>query len=82
MANQWIITKDIIEDGAAEGTTSAIFKDNIKMPVRFKLFDDDQELYLVGRMEKEDFNLLDELGRGYGCTEIKTSKNGKPFTTL
>ncbi len=82
MSNQWIITKDIIEDGEAEGIKSSSFDKNIEMPVSFQLFDDDEILYLEGKMEKQDFHPLDELGQGYGCTHLKTSINGNLFTVL
>jgi hypothetical protein len=47
--------------------------------VKFRLLDDDGEVYFWGFMEHSDlhgtedraFAPLDDLGRGYGCTELQ-----------
>ena len=94
MENQWKITEDKINEtiktesgeytfGTEINTTSGTFTMGVDLPVRFKMYDDDGELYLEGRMQIEDFHPLDDLGTpSYGCTEIKTSIKGRPFTTL
>jgi hypothetical protein len=74
MANQWMITKDLIDDGANEGRKSAGFKPGKPMTVKFRMYDDDMELYFTGIMEEEDFHPLDDFGMpGYGCTTLETN---------
>jgi hypothetical protein len=83
MSNQWKITKDVIDFGEANGVTSNDYQKDTELPVRFKMYDDDGELYFEGRMETPDFHPLDDFGMpGYGCTEIKYSENGNKFETL
>lgn len=82
MANQWMITADKIDNGESNGRKSAGFKSGVKMPVLFKMYDDDNILYFEGVMQEQDFHPLDEYGVGFGCTGMKTSINGKPFTWL
>jgi len=80
--NHWIITKDHI-DSKLVGIKSRSFPADLKpenMPVRFKMYDDDRQLYCEGRMMECDFDPLDDFGMGgLGCTELQYSKNGKPF---
>ena len=90
--NLWIITKDHIEDGAAVDTGSSRWEEEAKewwnnykdhLPVRFKMYDDDGELYYEGRMEIEDFHPLDDFGMpNSGCTELWYSKNNQAFKLL
>ncbi|RLC24905.1 MAG: hypothetical protein DRH93_03360 [Deltaproteobacteria bacterium] len=94
MSNQWKITKDLINKplsrgsdsycyGTELGTTSKVFEMGRPMPVKFRLYDDDENLYFEGVMEEEDFHPLDDIGTpGYGCTGIRTSVNNKPFRVL
>jgi len=94
MPNQWRITKDIINEPLGNysfpteiGTTSSRFdyaKDSAKgMPVRFKIYDDDDNLYFEGRMEEENFHPLDDFGMpSYGCTYLKYSRSGEKFKHL
>jgi len=48
--------------------------------LKFRLLDDDKEVYFVGYMEETKsealFYPLDTLGASYGCTEIQIFKNG------
>lgn len=46
MANQWMITEDKINDGESKGLKSYGFKPGVDMPVRFKMFDDDNNLWM------------------------------------
>ncbi|WP_153307647.1 hypothetical protein [Desulfospira joergensenii] len=82
MINQWMITVDYIENGQANGRKSTGFKSGIKMPVRFKIYDDDMNLYFEGVMKEADFHPLDEFAAAYGCVHVKISEDGKPFTWL
>jgi hypothetical protein len=84
MANQWMITEDKINTPKVEESRKSTgFKTGKQLPVRFRLLDDDREVYFMGRMEEEDFHPLDDFGMpGYGCTIIETSVNGKPFEIL
>lgn len=78
--NPWKITKDIIEDGKAIGTTSSCWEDNIECndytKIKFRLLDDDSNVYLEGVMRVMDFQPLDDFGISYGCTEIQYMENG------
>lgn len=77
MTNQWIITKDIICDGESVGVTSPSFDKAVEMPVKFRLYDDDDNLYLEGEMEDHDFDPLDDFGMpSYGCTTLKYREHG------
>jgi hypothetical protein len=75
----WIITRDCINEnnnnevGTGQGTVSA------KGYTRFRLYDDDNNLYFEGRMCNacEGFEPLHELGYGYGCSYIKLFERGK-----
>ncbi|MCP4570567.1 MAG: hypothetical protein GY841_23530 [FCB group bacterium] len=83
---KWIITKDIICDGdddGVRGPTTPEGLDPKALPYRFKMYDDDGELYYEGRASSESFDPLDDFGTpNTGCTEIKYSKGGGPFETL
>jgi hypothetical protein len=82
MANQWMITKDLIDDGANEGRKSAGFKPGKPMTVKFRMYDDDMELYFTGHMQKLDFEPLEDFGMpAYGCTELQYN-TGKGWDTM
>lgn len=77
----WIITKDHIEDGEHEGYTLAP-QEALKNPLikellinKFRLFDDDGELYLEGLSTNQNaesaFEPLDWATANFGCTNIK-----------
>lgn len=84
----WIITKDIIGGGLGNGIRSTNCPDNLskseieeKMPHKFRLYDDDRELYFEGFSSdcetEEAFAPLDDFGEGgYGCTYMKYLING------
>lgn len=61
---------------------------NLAHGVRFRLLDDDGEVYFEGRMtlgtECFGFEPLDSVGAAYGCTEIQvwTPGKGGGWTTL
>lgn len=52
------------------------------LPVWFRIFDDDRNLYFEGRMDCADFEPLDDLGRAYGATTLKYREPGKPWVQL
>lgn len=68
----YIITHNLIDCKPPKEITDEIVK---KFPVKFRLFDDDGELYFEGRMSgnegQDEFEPEDEIGVGYGCTETK-----------
>ncbi len=76
---RWEITKDLIDTGA-EGTEGPrdldpAIKEN---PAKFKMYDDDGELYYEGVIygEFDGFEPLEDFGTwNAGCTEIRY--NGK-----
>jgi len=97
--NLWIITRDHIEDGAAVGTGSpewsfqpilrrsqkhlAELIKKYELSVRFKMYDDDGELYYEGSMQIEDFHPLDDYGMpNAGCTYLEYSRNNEAFEML
>lgn len=85
MDNHWIITKDFI-GSKSKGIKSACFPDDLSendLPVTFRMYDGDNNLYVEGKMFVEDFEPLDDYGLGgLGCTGVKTSVNGQPFAWL
>ena len=85
MPNHWIITKDFI-GSKSKGIRSSAFPDNLSaddLPVTFQMYDDDKNLYVEGKMVREDFEPLDDYGMGgLGCTGVKTSVNGSQFEWL
>lgn len=71
----FIITKDFIEGTNRPAITEDQKK---KMPHKFRLFDDDGELYFEGySSNSSSFRPLDEYGIDYGCTEIKYFEKDK-----
>lgn len=89
----WVITKDYIEDGHANGTMGpkwvTLSEEHIrKHGKKFRMYDDDGELYYEGyNIENEDpgpfesdpgFEPLDDFGMpNAGCTYIEYLENGK-----
>jgi hypothetical protein len=84
----WIITKDIIEDGKCNGTMGPSniapeISDRLKKGegTKFRLFDDDGELYAEGLQiegDSDGFGPLDDFGMpNWGCTDLKQFINGK-----
>lgn len=76
---KWVITKNHLDGKNGFGNFKG---DPSTLPVRFKLYDDDGELYYEGRASEEDFAPLDWAMAYAGCTIMKTSTNGKPFQIL
>ncbi len=80
---RWIITKDIIDDGDDNGIMSFDGPPRENFPSKkFRMFDDDGELYYEGIAEPDDecseFEPLDDYGMpNAGCTEIKYFENGE-----
>jgi hypothetical protein len=76
----FIILKDIIEDGEAEGFMHGnenYIKDG-KCKHTFRLLDADDEVYFEGKSgNSSSFEPLDLFGSGYGCTDIQYLENGK-----
>ena len=73
----WTITNDLVDDGKKVGTSSCNFDEAqaALLKHRFRLLDDDGEIYYEGRSDDCDseraFAPLDDFGQGYaGCTEI------------
>jgi hypothetical protein len=67
----WKITKNVI-DLNQDHQASHDYKEGAVLPCRFKLFDDDGELYFEGIADEEDFSPLDEYAMpSYGCTAIQ-----------
>lgn len=73
----WTITNDLVDDGKQVGTSSCNFDEAqaALLKHRFRLLDDDGEIYYEGRSDDCDseraFAPLDDFGQGYaGCTEI------------
>ena len=79
----WTITDDRLERGTKVGTTSTNY-DEAKTALlkhRFRLLDDDGEVYYEGLSDDRDsqraFDPLDDFGLGYaGCTEIQYLEMG------
>ena len=75
----WEITKNIIdgfEDDEIVHPVSRNFKRDVKLPFKFRMLDDDGEIYFEGLSDDnrtEDlFAPLDDFGMpSYGCTEIQ-----------
>jgi hypothetical protein len=92
-SNLWTITKDHIATGADKprvGFGSYKGADAAAdLPIRFKLYDDDGELYYEGRMATLDcdgdaaFAPLDWATADAGCTEMQVAQPGSDtFETL
>ena len=91
MAYAWVITKDLIEDGKCDrlwgprgASKSKLDALDMGEGVRFRLLDDDGEVYyegrIVGALDSEQhsgFEPLEDLGYATGCTEIHYFENGR-----
>jgi hypothetical protein len=93
MPNLWTITKDHVSDreersrvgfGTYKGSNA-----KADLPIRFRLLDDDGEVYYVGRMSTLDcegdeaFRPLDWAMADSGCTEMQVKAPGSDtFETL
>ena len=71
----WKITRNIIDENK-DHQVSRDFKKDTKLPFKFRMLDDDREIYFYGVSDDnrtEDlFAPLDCYGMpGYGCTEIQ-----------
>jgi len=86
----WCITRDFIDDGYSVGVcspdcainfnkktlSSKISEIEAEMPFRFRMLDDDDELYYIGYSSDNEtinaFDALDDFGiPNAGCTEIQ-----------
>ena len=78
----WSITVDHIDDGEAVGMGEGKLGKNPHKLERFKLFDDDDELYYEGvaRDLETGFEPLDWAEYNAGCTKIKYLEDGKWVT--
>ena len=78
---QWEITKDCVADADAKPGTNcnAIgmqgprgFIDGVEMPYKFRMLDDDGEVYYYGICSEESFAPLDDFGTpNAGCARIE-----------
>jgi hypothetical protein len=77
----WIIDQDLLADKNARPGTNANAVglsgprgypgDGSELACNFRMYDDDQELYYVGRSDEESFDPLDHFGMpNAGCTSI------------
>ncbi len=86
----WKITKNIIDEGEEQCPLfqSHDYREDVfahQPTTKFRLLDDDGEVYFIGLItdeclngpEDRAFSPLDELGRGYGCTEMQYRNNGQ-----
>jgi len=79
---RWIITEDKINNGADVGKKSTFGEPKKSEAVKFRMKDDDGEVYYHGLCddsETEDaFEPLDDFGMpNAGCTSIEYFENGK-----
>ena len=74
---QYVITHNYIDDLGKVNTD----KDISKLPYKFRLLDDDGEVYFEGQsndsLSECAFIPLDEIGNGYGCTDVQYFEDGK-----
>ena len=71
----WIITEDKINEGQYDNEASG---DIDKCVHKFRLLDDDGEVYFYGKSgNSSSFDPLDEFGGGFGCTDIQYLENGR-----
>ena len=68
----WKITKNII-DNNDDHQVSSNFKNDVKLPYKFRLLDDDGKVYFEGLSNDDSsFSPLDDYALpSYGCTEIQ-----------
>jgi hypothetical protein len=84
----WKITNNIIDRKNGEEeidlVTCCNFREDVPLTQKFRLLDDDKEVYFEGLMEDVDkyggdlpfAPLLDYGEGGYGCTELQYFKDG------
>lgn len=86
----WKVTRNIIDEGEEKCPLyQSVDFDGAKFKqskhVKFRLLDDDGEVYFWGFMdvdslhgtEDQAFAPLDSIGRGYGCTELQYREGGE-----
>ncbi len=80
----WKITKDHICNGDDDNIKSSNFKEDVKLPFEFKMYDDDGELYYEGKTNYNyTFAPLDDFGMpNAGCTDIKYIYDGNKWKSL
>ncbi len=74
MSEPWIIDLDFVNDGEADGLCgpAGYTGRGHDLTKRFRMRDDDGEVYYEGRCRGESFAPLDDFGRpGAGCTTIE-----------
>ncbi len=71
----WKITKDFIDEGEANGIGNTEGNEDAILNEKFKLYDDDGELYFEGASNDQSseaaFVPLDWAMGNYGCTDIE-----------
>jgi len=77
----WVITDDCGEDGQDVGAGNFPLDGCfVEVPHRFRLLDDDGEVYYLGRSDDQDseaaFAPLDWAAAHAGCTEIQYWRGG------
>ncbi len=83
---RWVITDDYLDDGRVIGVGNFPLDGRLaELPCRFRLLDDDGEVYYLGRSDAQDseaaFAPLDWAAAHAGCTEIQYSR-GEHWETL
>lgn len=77
---RWVITDDCLDDGQAIGAGNFPLGRHAELPHRFRLLDDDGEVYYLGRSDDRDseaaFAPLDWAAGYAGCTEIQYWRDG------
>jgi hypothetical protein len=81
----WKITKNVLDGPNGELVTCGNFDESVPLPQKFRLLDDDGEVYYEGLMEDVNkyggdlpFAPLDDYGMGNaGCTELQFFEDGK-----
>lgn len=81
----WKITEDKIAEPDAKagtnlnalGVTNRGFDASVKLPVKFRMLDDDGEVYYKGVMSEAEFDPLLNFGMpNAGCTELQYKEPG------
>ena len=78
---RWVITDDCVDGGQAVGVGNFPHDGALdELPYRFRLLDDDGEVYYVGRSDDQDseaaFAPLDWATGYAGCTETQYRRDG------
>jgi len=87
MINHWIVLVDNTEsNNESVEIKSCQYPEELKyenLPVQFRMYDDDGNLYYSGRMKIEDFDPLDDYGMpNAGCTYLKYRRGNKAWEHL